>query len=292
MSNPITELSNAITSVVESVRKSVVKVEAGRWMGSTGIVWSSGGHILAAAHTLKRSDVQVVLPGGQEVSASVVGRDPSTDIALLKAEADSLTPPNWAEPEGLRVGQIVLAVGWPGKNLRATMGVLSNLGEEWHTPMGGKLKHYIQPDISMYPGFSGGPLLDDEGRVLGMNTQALRRGLTLTLSVPTLKQVVQRIQKQGNLKHGYLGVSAQAVRLPEGAGQEVGLLLVSVEPDSPAAKGGLMLGDVLLAINTQPLRRVHHLLEALSELPAGTQVGLKVWRGGQMREIQLVLGER
>ncbi len=292
MSNPITELSKAITQTVETVRKSIVKVEAGRWMGSSGIVWSADGLILTAAHTLKRSDVQVVLPDGRGVSATLIGRDPSTDIALLKAEAEGLTPPDWVEPQGLQVGQVVLALGWPGKNVRATMGILSNLGAEWRTPMGGKLERYIQPDVSMYPGFSGGPLVDGEGRVLGMNTQSLRRGLTLTLSHPTLKRVAERLQKQGNTGRGYLGVSVQPVRLPEGASQEVGLMVVSVEADGPAAKGGLMLGDVLLTLNDQPLSRVNHLLEALSELAAGTQVGLKLWRGGQMHQMQVMLGER
>lgn len=290
--NPITELSNAIASLVESAGGSLVHVDAGRWTGSSGMVWSSDGHIITAAHTLKRSDVQVTLPGGRQVSATLRGRDPSTDIALLKADVDGLSVPSWAEPQGLKVGQVVLALGWPGKAVRASLGILSNLGGEWRTPMGGKLERYIQPDVSVYPGFSGGALVDAEGRVLGMNTQALRRGMTLTLAMPTLKRVVEALQKHGSVRRGYLGVSAQPVRLPEGAGQEVGLLLASVEPGSPAAKGGLMLGDVILSLNGKALGRPHDLLSALSELQAGSPVSLKVWRGGQTHEFSVTLGER
>ncbi|MCX7783544.1 MAG: S1C family serine protease [Meiothermus sp.] len=292
MSNPIAELSQAIASVVEMVGKSVVRVEAGRWAGSTGLVWSSEGYILTAAHALKRSEVGVVLPGGLEVSAAVVGRDPTTDIALLKADAAGLTVPSWAEPQGLRVGQVVLALGWPGKNLRASMGILSNLGGEWRTPMGGKLEHYIQPDVTMYPGFSGGPLVDAEGRVLGINTRALRRDLALTLPLPTLRRVAQRLQTYGSVRRGYLGLSAQPVHLPEGIEQKVGLMVVLVQPNSPAAQGGLMLGDILLAINGKTLHRMEDLLAALSELGSGTRVGLKIWRGGQLHDLEVTLGER
>lgn len=292
MSNPIAELSQAIASVVERVGQSVVRVEAGRWAGSTGIVWSSEGHILTAAHALKRSDVHIALPGGLEASASVVGRDPMTDIALLKADVVGLTVPSWAEPQGLRVGQVVLALGWPGKNLRASMGILSNLGSEWRTPMGGRLEYYIQPDVAMYPGFSGGPLVDAEGRVLGMNTRALRRDLALTIPLPTLRRVVVRLQTHGSVRRGYLGLSAQPVRLPEGTEQKVGLIVVSVQPDSPAAKGGLMLGDILLALNGKALHRMEDLLAMLSELGVGTRINLKIWRGGQLHDLEVTLGER
>ncbi|MER3483692.1 MAG: signal protein PDZ [Meiothermus sp.] len=279
--NPISELSNAITSAVETAGESVVHVSAGRWGGSTGIVWSADGHILTAAHTLRRSDVSVTLPGGLEVSATLVGRDPSTDLALLKAETD-----------GLKVGQIVLALGWPGKAVRASMGILSNLGAEWRTPMGGRLEQYIQPDVSMYPGFSGGPLVDAEGRVLGLNTQALRRGMALTLGVPTLKRVSERLIQRGGAGRAYLGISAQPVRLPEGAAQERGLLVVSVEPEGPAAKDGLLLGDVLLEVNGKSLHRMEDLLSALSEMEAGTSANFKLWRGGQAHDLSVTLGER
>lgn len=292
MSNPILELSNALASVVESAGKSVVRVDAGRWTGSTGIVWSADGFVITAAHTLRRPDVEVTLPGGQSQEASVMGRDLATDLAVLKLEAAELPVPTWADPEGLRVGQVVLALGWPGKNLRASLGILSNVAGEWRTPMGGRLERYVQPDVSLYPGFSGGPLADAEGRFIGLNTQALRRGLVLTLTLPTLRRVVEALQKHGGVRRGYLGVSAQPVRLPEGAGQSVGLLLVSVEAGGPAEQAGLLVGDVLLALEGRPLGRLEELLGILSELPGGTEVQVRLWRGGQIHELGVKLGER
>lgn len=292
MSNPILELSNALAWAVESAGKSVVRVDAGRWTGSTGIVWAADGFVITAAHTLRRSDVEVTLPGEQGQEASVVGRDLATDLALLRLEAADLPVPNWADPEGLRVGQMVLALGWPGKHLRASLGILSNVAGEWRTPMGGRLERYVQPDISLYPGFSGGPLVDAEGRFIGLNTQALRRGLALTLTLPTLRRVVEALQKHGSVRRGYLGVSAQPVRLPEGAGQGVGLLLVSVEGGGPAEQAGLMVGDVLLALDDRPLGRLEELLGILGELSGGAQVRVKLWRGGQIHELGVTLGER
>jgi S1-C subfamily serine protease len=292
MSNPINDFSNALAALVEQAAPSVVRVDARRWVGSSGIVWSAEGHIVTASHSVRGEQVEVGLPEGITAPATLVGRDPSTDLALLKADMDGLKVPVWVEPDGLKVGQVVLALGKPGKNVRASLGILSNLGEEWRTPLGGKLERYIQPDVSLYPGFSGGPLLDAEGRFLGMNTRALRRDLALTIPTPTLKRVIERLIRHGGVRRGYLGVGAQPVRLPPSAAQESGLLLVSVEPGSPAEAGGLMLGDILLAINANPLRRLDDLLAQLAEMPAGTSVSLRILRGGQIQDASLTLGER
>ena len=292
MSNPLSDLSKAISSAVQSAGRSLVHVDAGRWSGSTGLVWSSDGYVVTAAHTLKRSDVQLTFAGGHEAAATLVGRDPATDIALLKAEASGLVVPNWLEPDALQVGEVVLALGWPGKNVRASMGILSNLGSEWRTPMGGKLERYIQPDVNLYPGFSGGALVNALGQVLGMNTRGLRRDVALTLSVPTLKRIVERLQKHGNIGRAYLGVSAQAVRLPEGAEQSTGLMVVGLEPQAPAAAAGILMGDILLQLNQTPLHRMEDLLGHLSETPAGSKASFKLWRGGQVQTLEVTLGER
>ncbi|MDX2006462.1 MAG: S1C family serine protease [Meiothermus sp.] len=291
MSNPLSELSKAIRSAVRAAAPSVVRVEAGRWSGSTGVVWSADGQIITAAHTLKRSDVHITLAGGREVAAAVVGRDPATDLALLKAEATDLDAPDWDEGE-LEVGQVVLALGWPGKAVRATMGILSNLGGEWRTPAGGRLERYIQPDLTLYPGFSGGPLISGEGRFLGLNTRGLRRDVALTLPPATLRRVVERLQKHGSAGRPYLGISAQPVRLPEGQGQPSGLMVVGLEPAAPAARAGLLMGDILLRLDTAALHRMEDLLSALSEHAAGTQVHFALLRGGKAQEVAVTLGER
>lgn len=292
MGNPIHDFSNALAALVAQAAPSVVRVDTRRWVGSSGIVWSAEGHIVTTSHSVRGEQVEVGLPGGITAPATLMGRDPSTDLALLKADTNGLKVPTWAESDGLKVGQVVLALGKPGKNVRASLGILSNLGEEWRTPLGGKLERYIQPDVNLYPGFSGGPLLDAEGRFLGMNTRALRRDLALTIPTPTLRRVIERLMRHGGMRRGYLGVGVQPVRLPPSAAQESGLLLVSVEPGSPAEAGGLMVGDILLAINGNPLRHLDDLLAQLAEMPPGASANLRIMRGGQTQDISVALDER
>ena len=208
-------------------------------MPASGIVWSSDGTIVTAHHVIERDDsIEVGLPDGGTAPATLAGRDPTTDIAVLRASAAGLAEPRWRGADSLRVGNIVLALGRPGKNVLATMGIVSALGESWRTPAGGRLDRYLQTDVVMYPGFSGGPLVDSQGSVVGLNTSALSRGAALAVPFGTLGRVVEALLSRGRIRHGYLGVGAQPARLPNSLakelGQETGLLLVSVEAGSPA----------------------------------------------------------
>ena len=187
------------------------------------------------------------LPDGQTVSATLVGRDPTTDLAVLQAQAANLTPPTWAEPDDSQVGHMVLALGRPGQTVQATLGIISAQSEtSWRAPSGGRLDRYLQTDVVMYPGFSGGPLVNAAGHVVGLNTSALLRGVSLTVPAATLRRVVETLLTHGRIRRGYLGVSTQPVRLPDALaqqlGQETGLLLASVEPGSPADRGGAAAG--------------------------------------------------
>lgn len=276
--------------------RSVVRVDGRDRMGASGFVWSADGVIVTAHHVLERDEnVSVGLPDGSSVDAKLVGRDPSTDLAVLRVQG-GLAAPGLIEPEGLKVGNIVLALGRPGKTVQATLGVVSALGQGWSTRAGGKIDRYLQTDVVMYPGFSGGPLVEASGRIAGLNSSSLSRGVTVSVPVPTIRRVVETLLAHGRVRRAYLGVGAQIARLPvaleKKTGQETGLLVLTVEPGSGAEKAGLMMGDTILALNGRPLRNLDDLLSQLTGESVGSTVPVKVVRGGDLREVKVTVGER
>jgi S1-C subfamily serine protease len=298
MANVLKNVSDALAATAAAAGSHVVRIEARRRLPASGIVWSDDGVIVTAHHVVERDDnIAVGLPDGQSVSATLVGRDPTTDLAVLRAQVTGLTPATWAGPDDLRVGHLVLALGRPGKTVQATLGIVSALSDgSWRTPAGGELARYLQTDVVMYPGFSGGPLVDVRGQVIGLNTSALLRGVSLSVPAPTVRRVVETLLAHGRVLRGYLGVGAQPVRLPaslaEHLGQETGLLLVSVEPASPAEQGGLLLGDTIVALDDQPVRHLDDLLGLLSSDRVDKAVPVRILRGGQLQQAQVVVGER
>jgi S1-C subfamily serine protease len=297
VSEVLSGLSNALAAAVEAAGPSVVRVEGRERVPATGIVWSADGVILTAHHVVEQDEnIQVGLADGRSVRASLAGRDPTTDLAVLRAEASGLPVPNWAAADSLRVGHLVLALGRPGHSVMATFGVLSALGGSWRTPAGGQLERYVQTDVVMYPGFSGGPLVDSSGQFVGLNASALLRGISLTVPAGNLRQVTETLLAHGRVRRGYLGVGAQPVRLPPAlaqlAGQETGLLLLSVESDSPAERGGLLLGDTIIALDAQPTRHLDDLLGLLGADRAGNAVPVRIVRGGQVQTVQVTVGEQ
>jgi S1-C subfamily serine protease len=297
MSNALSSFSDALAAAVEAVSPGVVRVEARRRLPATGVVWSADGIIVTAHHVVEDSDnITIGLPDGKTVAARLVGRDASTDVAVLRADASGLTVPAWADDAPLKVGHLVLALGRPGEDVSATTGIISALGGGWRTPAGGSLDRYLQTDVVMYPGFSGGPLVGAEGQVLGINTSALLRGVSVTVPTSNVRKVAAALLAHGHIRRGYLGVGAQPVRLPRGVaqavGQETGLLLASVEADSPAERGGLLLGDTIVAFAGQPMRQVDDLLVQLNDLAVGAVVPVRVLRGGQVLEMSVTIGER
>jgi S1-C subfamily serine protease len=293
----LSDLSTALAGVVETAGQSVVRVEARRRLPASGIVWSADGVLVAAHHTVQQDqDIGLGLPGGESATATLVGRDPTTDLAVLRTRAGGLVPATLAGPEDLRVGHLALALGRPGRTVQATLGIVSALGDAWRTPAGGQIDRYLQTDVVMYPGFSGGPLVDGSGQVRGLNTSGLLRGVSLSVPLPTLRRVVDTLLAHGRMRRGYLGVAAQPVRLPPAIAREVeqetGLLLASVSPGSPADKAGLLLGDTLLHLDGQPVRSMDDLLALLGGERVGAAVPLHIVRGGQVLELAVVIGER
>ncbi|HYO88172.1 MAG TPA: trypsin-like peptidase domain-containing protein [Candidatus Limnocylindrales bacterium] len=297
MANVLESLSADMAQAVERAGSSLVRIQARRRQSATGIVWSADGLIVTAHHVVEREEgIRIGLPDGSQTTAVLVGRDPTTDIAVLRAESSGLTPAAWAELDEVRVGHLVLAVGRPDAGVQATLGVISALDGGWRTMAGGAVDAYVQTDVVMYPGFSGGALVGANGACIGMNSSALVRGVSVTLPAATLRRVADSLKVHGRVKRGFLGVNAQGVRLPqslaEKLGQETGLLLAAVEQGSPAELGGLMVGDILVAVDGQAVRQMDDLMAALSGDRVGKTVPVTYVRGGQPAEATVAVGER
>lgn len=297
MTTVLETLSSDLASAVSAAGQSIVRVEARRRQSATGVVWSADGLIITAHHVVERDDnIRVGLPNGTIVNAALVGRDPTTDIAMLRVEVSDLTPATWAALESVKVGHLVLAVARPDANLQATLGVISALDAAWRTGEGGTIDAFIQTDVVMYPGFSGGPLVSAGGQMIGLNSSALMRDTPVTLPAVTLRRVATALLAHGKVKRGFLGVSAQPVRLPEAiasqVGQETGLMLMAVEPGSPADSGGLIMGDTMLALDGEKVHHMDDLLALLTGDRIGKTVPVLVLRGGQQQTLTVTVGER
>jgi serine protease DegQ len=290
----IHQISQGLAAAVEAAGASVVRVEGRRRRPSSGIVWSADGVIATADHNIEREeDLRVGLADGRTVPAALVGRDPRTDVAVLRAEATDLAAIEWAAAEGLKVGHLVLALSRPGETVRASLGIVCALAPEWRTHAGGKIDRWLETDALHQPGFTGGLLIDAAGRGLGMDDAGLRRGRGLAVPAETLRRVVESILAHGGVRRGYLGIAVQPVRLPEATAQahgaETGLL---VQPGGPAEEAGLLLGDVLLALDGKPATDPGALQSILDEDRVGQEIVLSILRGGEAREVRATVGAR
>ena len=303
MSNPnsnnnLTALSDAMADAVETAGKGTVLVNGRRRIPASGIAYAPD-LILTANHVLEREeDIPVLLPDGSQISASLAGRDPGSDLAVLKLAGTLLTIAQAASQEA-KVGQLVLALGRPTpEGIQASLGVISAIGGPVHTRRGGLLERHLRTDAIPYPGFSGGPLIDTAGQVLGMNTSGLTRGASLAVPVSLAWQIAESLARHGSVKRGFLGVRSQPVDIPHpqqeslDRSQETGLLLVGVEQGSPAEAGGLMVGDIIVGFAGAPLSEPDELLTRLTGEVVGRPTSVEVLRGGQLQEITVTIGER
>lgn len=295
-SNALSALSTGMADAVERVGRSVVLVNARRRQPGSGVVYKQD-LVLTAEHVVEREeDISVETADGRTVSAQFVGRDASSDLAVLKAEGLGVPPATSASGEA-RVGQLALAVGRPASNgLMASSGIVSAIGGPIRTGRGGMLEKYIRTDATPYPGFSGGPLVDTAGSVLGITTTGLAGGVALAVPSSIAWAIADQLVQHGKIKHGYLGISSQPVYLPEaqraGRPQETGLLIVRVEPDSPAANADLLLGDVLVGLDGQPVHDVDDLQTLLAGERVGKAVPVEVIRGGALQTLTVTVGTR
>jgi len=297
-SNPLVALSNAMAAAVENAGAFTVMVDARRRMPASGIAYAAD-LVLTADHVVERDDdIHILLPNGDNVSASVAGRDPGDDLALLRLKDKSLVAAQpAAQPASL--GQIVLAVGRPsGEGLQASLGVVSAIGGPVRTGRGSLLEQYFRTDTVPYPGFSGGPLIDAAGLLLGLNSSGIAHGVSLTIPVALAWGIADTLSKNGRISRGYLGIRSQPVEIAAaqrqalGRDQRVGLLLVGVEDDSPASGGGLLVGDILVGLGGDPVDDPDQLLYKLVGEVVGKSTPVEILRGGQLLTVQVKIGER
>jgi S1-C subfamily serine protease len=306
MSGGLLALSNNLADAVEQAGRCVVAINARASyrgasltrMSSSGIHWRQG-IVVTSDETIKREeDITIGLPDGRTVPATLVGRDPSTDVAVLKLQNVELPVAELGDTSTLKVGHLVLALGRGSESgLSASMGVVSTVGGAWRSYYGGSIDQFVRLDLTLYPGCSGGPLVDATGRVVGMNTSGPRHTV-LTIPTSTINRVVDQLLQKGRIARGYLGVSMQPVRLPETLKTTLnlssvgGVIVVNVESNGSADKAGLLIGDVLIAIEGTPVNDTSDVLAMLGPQSVGKTLNVQIIRGGELLEVAIVPGER
>jgi S1-C subfamily serine protease len=295
MSEDVTNISEQFADAVERAASSTVTVHGRRRRPASGTVWSvNDGQsvIVTASHVVEREDRLAIGIDGDTVEVSLLGRDVSRDIAILSADSTALSAISQREREA-RVGTLVLAVGYIGsRQISASFGVVNSIGSLWSRRRASAAVVYS--DVTMLPGFSGGALIDAAGSAVGINTSGLTRdGSGVTIPAAQITRIANEIVQFGQVRNGWIGITSQAVDLPEQAresvsGQEVGLLIVGVAPDSPAATAGLFVGDILVSLGEHPTADASDLQHLLGGNQIGQPLSATILRGGTRQSLEVV----
>jgi len=289
-------LSNDLANIVEQTGAAIVAVNGGRRFAPSGIHWRKG-IIVTSDESLRRHE-EITVTANNSVVATLLGRDPSTDVAVFQLPNLELPVAKIGDATSLKVGNLVVGLGRSGEgDLRAAMGVVSVISGAWRSMSGGNIDQFIRPDITMYPGFAGGALVDTAGYVVGMNTSG-RRGTALTIPAATVNRVVNQLLAKGRIPRGYLGLGMQPVRLPENLKAALnltslgGVIVVNVEANSPAEQAGVLLGDVLVKFDGIFVSDTGDVLSLLNEGDrVGKTVSVQIVRGGNLIELAIAVGE-
>jgi len=294
-----TALSNELASTTAAAGKSVVAV-LGRRHPSSGVILRPDA-IVTTSHALRRDDdIAIVTGPGQQLKAQLAGRDPGTDIAVLRLERPIDAPlATWSAASNLRVGELVVALGRTRRgHLVASSGILSGLlPGPWRTWRNGELDQFIRPDLSLYPGFSGGPLVASSGEFLGLNTAGLHRS-GITIPASTVQRVAAELLEKGTIERPYLGLGMQPVALPESLRSKLnlkaddGLLIVHLDAGGPADKAGVLLGDLLIELGSHGLQDIENVQSVLRSAKSSQEIEAKLIRAGAMTTLKIKLEPR
>ena len=292
--------SDTFVSLVDQLGPAVVRIEAPRQGGTTGLLWSDDGLIVTAHHALRRDEsIRVVIGSNEPRPAQLLGRDPATDLAVLRVDLEGLddppAAPKWREVGAVGVAEVGLALARPGQSIRAALGLVAVVGERLHTPRGRALTPYVELDRVLPRGFSVAPFVDLHGQVVGLATAGLAPDTTVLLTAGNIREAVEAIVEHGRVPQGFLGVGVSPARLPsvvrESVGQGRALAIVGVAEGGPAADAGLLVGDLILAVDGGAVQSPSGLRAQLADR-AGQPVALRLLRGGKTTEIEITAGER
>jgi S1-C subfamily serine protease len=288
MANELSALSNELAAAVEQTGKSVVAVHARPRFPSSGVFWRPG-IIVTAEHTVRRDDeITVTLPDGTNAAATLAGSDSGTDLAVLRVEAPG-APVQAAAADPLP-GNLALAIARSeDSGVNASMGIVSAVSGEWRTWRGGRLDHYIRLDLTMFPNTSGGVVVNIAGGAIGIATSALSRIAGVAIPAVTVNRVLDQILARGHVTRGYLGVGLQPVELPD---HHKGLIVLSLEPEGPAARSGVLIGDILVALEGAAVDDTDDIQTVLEGRAVGQTVEAGFLRGGTSRKVAIAVGER
>ena len=286
MASTLSELSSALAGLAQAHAPSLVSVHGSR-SAASGFVWREGFVVTADEALPEEGDINITLPGGGTAAATIAGRDPSTDIALLKAETRNAKPVA-LEASPLPAGALALALGSREGAATAAFGVVAFSGPAWRSMRGGEIDRRIELDLRLRDESEGGLAVDAEGRAFGMAVLGPRRR-ALAIPAATIERVAAKLQSHGRVGRGYLGLALQPVKVGDGAS---GAIVMSVDMNGPGARAGLRQGDVITAWNGEPLSGIRALLRALGPESVGKTVSLKLLRGGEPLKLELAIGER
>jgi S1-C subfamily serine protease len=299
MSKELIELSNALARATGHAAASVVAVHTEARGSSSGVVWRSG-VIVTSEHALRRDEeIQVTLPNGRVAPATLAGRDPSTDIAVLKcAEADGAAP-DFGDAAALEPGSLTLVVGRTrASGPVAALGVVSLVAAERRSWTGASLTPYIRLDVGLQPTAVGGAVVDAHGRVVGLATPRFARFGAIAIPASAINKIAEALLQRGHIPRGYLGVGLQPLPLPAALretlqrNEKTAAIVLEVHPGGPADKAGIVIGDILVSIGGHAVTRLEDVQSALAEEAIGKMLALKFVRGGSLQEGSIVVAER
>jgi len=294
----LTRFSEQISAAAAQAGASVVTVHARRRIPSSGIYWRDG-VVVTVDHAIQHEQgITVLSSGGKSIEAKLAGRDPATDLAILKTEESDGSLPQLGDPTQVKLGHLVLALGRTRQgNLVASSGIIGGLSGESRTWRGGRLDQSIRLDLELYPGFSGGPLVNVEGKILGVNTSGLGGGRPMAIPSATVNRTVDQLLAKGYVPRPYLGAALQPVRIPDSVRSSLkssagGLIVLHVETGGPAEKAGIVLGDVIVELEGKPVPHTYEIRSALASSKVGDILKLKLLRAGTPVDVSVNLAER